>query len=142
MREVARVVKPGGVVAVTVPRWFPEQVCWLLSDEYHEVEGGHIRIYRASELVGKLRKTGLLPTHRHYAHALHSPYWWLKCLVGVDREKHPLPQLYHRLLVWDIMRRPWLTRTAERLLDPVIGKSIAVYLRKPAEKAATSSAAA
>jgi SAM-dependent methyltransferase len=132
--ELTRVARPGGTVAVTVPRWWPEQVCWALSDAYHEVEGGHVRIYRADELVAKLRGAGLEPFHRHHAHALHSPYWWLKCAVGMDREDHPLPKLYHKLLVWDIMRRPWLTRTAEELLNPLLGKSFAVYLRKPATR--------
>ena len=131
MHELARVLKPGGTVAVTVPRWFPERVCWALSDAYHQVEGGHVRIYRADELVDKLRDAGLRPVYRHHAHALHSPYWWLKCAVGVDREDHPLTKLYHRMLVWDLMRRPWLTRTAEHVLDPLIGKSVAVYLNKP-----------
>ncbi|MFI5427919.1 hypothetical protein [Aeromicrobium sp. UC242_57] len=39
-------------------------------------------------------------THRDHAHALHSPYWWLKCAVGVNREQHPLVRAYHRPLVW------------------------------------------
>jgi SAM-dependent methyltransferase len=134
--ELTRVVRPGGTVAVTVPRWWPELVCWALSTEYHEVDGGHVRIYRSDALVAKLRRAGLRPYHRHHAHALHSPYWWLKCAVGVNRDDHPLPALYHRMLVWDIMRRPWLTRIAERLLNPVLGKSFAVYLRKPADPVA------
>jgi hypothetical protein len=33
------------------------------------------------------------------------------------------------MLVWDMLERPWVTRTAERLLDPVLGKSIVLYLR-------------
>lgn len=129
MWELARVVKPGGIVAVSVPRWLPERICWALSDAYHEVDGGHVRIYRADELVAKLRDTGLRLAHRHHAHALHAPYWWLKCLVA---DEHPLVCAYHRFLVWDLMRRPWPTRVAERLLDPLIGKSVVVYLRKPA----------
>ena len=131
MAELTRVVRPGGRVAVSVPRWLPERVCWALSDEYHEVEGGHVRIYGRSQLIGRLKATGLEHHDTHYAHALHSPYWWLKCAVGVNNDDHVLPREYHRLLVWDIMRKPWLTRAAERLLDPVIGKSVVVYLRKP-----------
>ena len=129
--ELARVLRPGGSLAVTVPRWLPEQVCWRLSDAYHRVEGGHVRIYTRRELVGRLTATGLVYQGHGYAHALHSPYWWLKCAVGVDDDRHPLVRAYHRLLVWDMMAKPRLTRVAERLLDPVVGKSLVVYLRKP-----------
>ena len=51
-----RVLKPGGSLAITVPRWLPERVCWALSDEYHANEGGHIRIYRADELRDKIAR--------------------------------------------------------------------------------------
>ncbi|WP_241385660.1 class I SAM-dependent methyltransferase [Rhodococcus sp. CH91] len=129
--ELVRVLKPGGVAAVTVPRWLPEKICWALSDAYHEVEGGHIRIYKADELASKLTAAGLVVSGTDHAHALHAPYWWLKCAVGVDNENNPLTKAYHRLLVWDMMNAPWLTRTAERVLDPVIGKSVVFYLRKP-----------
>ena len=128
--EIARVVRTGGLVAVSVPRRWPERVCWQLSDAYHEVEGGHVRIYRARQLLRSLVAAGLRPLHVGYAHALHSPYWWLKCAVGVDRDT-ALTRAYHRLLVWDMMRRPWLTQTAERLLNPVAGKSVVLYLDKP-----------
>lgn len=130
MAELFRITKPGGLVAVTVPRNWPEQVCWKLSDEYHEVEGGHIRIYKASELVAKLRRAGFVTYAQHHAHALHAPYWWLKCAVGTDTENFAT-KAYHKLLVWDMMSAPLVTRVAERSLDPVLGKSFVVYLRKP-----------
>lgn len=129
--ELVRVLKPGGVLAVTVPRWLPERICWMLSDEYHANEGGHVRIYRASELRAKITGYGMRFAHAHHAHALHSPFWWLKCAVGVDETDHLLVGAYHQMLVWDMMRRPFLTRTAEALLDPVIGKSVALYFAKP-----------
>ena len=131
MRELFRVLKPGGLIAVTVPRWGPELLCWALSSAYHEVEGGHVRIYRGTELLRRLTETGLEPLGSHHTHGLHAPYWWLKCAVGVDDGDHPLVKAYHRLLVWDMMKAPWLTRTLERALDPVVGKSLVLYLRKP-----------
>jgi SAM-dependent methyltransferase len=126
--EMARVLRPGGRVAVTVPRWWPERVCWALSREYHDVEGGHVRIYRGDVLAARLAAAGLRPSGGHHAHALHSPYWWLNCLLG----KESLPsRLWHKVLVWDIVRRPWLTRTTESALNPVLGKSLVLYADKP-----------
>ena len=136
--ELVRVLKPGGALAITVPRWLPERVCWALSDEYHANEGGHIRIYRADVLRDKVLGRGLRLTHSHHAHALHSPFWWLKCLVGTSNSEHPAVVAYHKLLVWDMVSRPWLTRTTESLLNPLIGKSVALYFRKPVETVAVS----
>jgi SAM-dependent methyltransferase len=131
MTELSRVLRPGGTMAVTVPRWFPELVNWALSDDYHSVEGGHVRIYRQSALVERLERAGLNYRGRGFAHGLHAPYWWLKCAVGVRRDDHPLVRAYHRLLVWDITDGPIVTRAAEAALNPIIGKSLVVYLEKP-----------
>jgi SAM-dependent methyltransferase len=128
--ELARVLKPGGRIAVTVPRWFPEKVCWLLSDQYHEVEGGHIRIYQRRQVLDRLRRVGLRPYASHHAHALHAPYWWLKCALGVDNDQAAPVRMYHKMLVWDIMKGPKLTRMGEAALNPVLGKSLVVYATK------------
>jgi len=132
MKELTRVLRPGGTMAITVPRFGPELLNWALSDEYHNVPGGHVRIYRRSVLESRLGSTGLVLTGRHYAHGLHSPYWWLKCLVGTTNDEHRLVKLYHRFLVWDIMKKPALTRGLEIVMAPLMGKSIVLYLRKPA----------
>jgi SAM-dependent methyltransferase len=129
--ELIRVLNVGGTLAVTVPRWLPEQVCWLLSDDYHSNEGGHIRIYRADQLREKITGRGMTFTHTHHSHALHSPFWWLKCAVGVNKSDHPAVTAYHKMLVWDMMQRPLLTRLAESTLNPLIGKSVALYFEKP-----------
>ncbi len=134
INELVRVLRPGGTMAVTVPRWLPEMVCWKLSDDYHNVPGGHIRIYSDKELIGKLVNAGMVFEGKDHAHGLHTPYWWIKCAVGVTNDDHPVVKAYHQVLVWDIMRtRGWstLTRGAEKALNPVIGKSMVLYLRKP-----------
>ena len=132
--ELARVLARGGHLAVTVPAWLSETVCWWLSDAYHAplAEGGHVRIYTEPELRRKLSEAGLEPGGAHHAHGLHSPYWWLKCLVGPTNDTNPLVGAYHRLLAWDIVSQPAATRWAERLLNPLIGKSLVLYARRPA----------
>lgn len=134
LAEMVRVLRPGGLFAATVPAWLPEKINWMLSDDYHApaVPGGHVRIYSATELQAKLRAAGLEQRGRHHAHALHSPYWWLKCAVGVHNDDHPWVQRYRRLLEWDIVEQPRSTRLAERVLNPVLGKSLVLYGVKPA----------
>ena len=127
MAEIARVLRPGGLAAITVPAWFPERVCWALSEDYHTNPGGHVRIYTRGELETKLTRAGLTVTGKHHAHALHSSYWWLKCVADDD---NALVGAYHKLLVWDIMRAPVWTRAPERALNPVLGKSLVLYARK------------
>jgi SAM-dependent methyltransferase len=130
LAEIVRVLRPGGRCVVTVPRFGPELVNWALSGAYHRVPGGHLRIYRRRVLAERLRTAGLSPTAAHHAHALHSPYWWLRCLVGVANETHPLVRSYHRFLVWEMTAAPPLTRRLEAALDPVLGKSLVLYCTK------------
>jgi hypothetical protein len=144
MAELTRVLRPGGTIAVTIPSLFPEKVCWSLSEDYHapNAAGGHVRIYRRQEMVAMLRAAGMVPTGYHRVHALHSPYWWLRCLVGPNRPiaDSRLVTLYHRLLSWDIEKAPRLTRWTERVLNPVLGKSLVVYATKPTEESARAAA--
>jgi SAM-dependent methyltransferase len=136
VRELVRVLRPGGTIAATVPSFLPERICWALSDRYHapHVAGGHVRIYTLAELRTKLGAAGAEPYARHKQHGLHAPYWWLKCAVGPTNDRHPLVRAFHRVLVWDIVgTRPWsrLTTAADRALTPLVGKSVVVYARKP-----------
>ena len=81
---------------------------------------------------------GLEPGTSHRAHALHSPYWWLRCAVGPTNDTHPLVKAYHQVLVWDIAKAPFVTPFTEKLLNPVLGKSTVVYASKPEPEPARS----
>lgn len=130
IRELARVLAPRGQLIVSVPRRWPEALCWVLSRKYHSVPGGHLRIFKAEKLKAMIQAHGLRHWRTHWAHSLHAPYWWLKCLVGVDRECFPAVKLYHRFLVWDMMSHPRITRLIENWLNPVLGKSVVLYFEK------------
>lgn len=128
--ELVRILKPGKVMAVSVPRFWPEKICWMLSDKYRNTDGGHVRIYQKEHLTERIEAFGLKKIGMHYAHSLHSPFWWLKCLVGPDKTDSKPVNLYHQLLVWDLMKQPKVTQMIDRLLNPLLGKSVVLYFRK------------
>lgn len=133
LAEIRRVLKPGGRFVPTVPRAWPERICWALAPGaggYADQPGGHVRIFHEPDLRKSISDLGFAYRGKHYAHALHAPYWWLKCAFWDRRDDHPLVKLYHRFLVWDLMDRPALTRVLEAVTAPLMGKSVALYFRK------------
>jgi len=130
IREIIRVLKPGKPLVVSVPRYLPERICWALSDEYFNANQGHVRIYRKRELIDRLERAGTHVLGHHYAHSIHAPYWWLKCFVGPTRTDSAAVNRYHHFLTWDIMKKPWVTGFLDRLLNPLLGKSLVLYLHK------------
>ncbi|MBU4055579.1 MAG: methyltransferase domain-containing protein [Proteobacteria bacterium] len=132
LKEIIRVLKPGRPLVISVPRYFPEKICWLLSDEYFNANQGHVRIYRKKELINLVESHGLTHRGTGFAHSLHAPYWWLKCFVGPTRTDSFPVNLYHRFLTWDMMKKPFVTRKLEYFLNPILAKSLVLYFQKPA----------
>ncbi len=130
IRELVRVLKPGEDLVVSVPSFFPERVCWAVSKDYHMEPGGHIRIYKKRSLIDMLERTGTKCWKIRRKHALHAPYWWLKCIVGHKNEQSRLVNAYRKFLEWDIMKHPVWIRRLDKFLNPVLGKSMVLYLKK------------
>ena len=127
--------RPGGTIAVTVPAWLPEKICWALTDEYHApVRRGRPRAHlHRGELRGRMRDGRARRPAR--------PTTPTRCTrrtggCGAPSARptttNRLVAAYRKLLVWDITHRPRaVTRVAERVLNPVLGKSLVVYASKP-----------
>jgi SAM-dependent methyltransferase len=130
LSEINRILKPEGKLAVSVPKFFPEWICWKLSIDYQNTPGGHVRIFKFKELKKDIADYGLNFSQRHWAHALHSPYWWLQCLFWNSKENSRIINLYHEFLVWDMMKKPFLTKCLEYIFQPLIGKSVVLYFNK------------
>ncbi|NNN13614.1 MAG: class I SAM-dependent methyltransferase [Acidimicrobiaceae bacterium] len=129
IEELRRVTKAKAVVALTVPSFFPEIVNWSISKEYHSAKGGHIRIYSKSELAAFVKGAGFSVLGFKRAHALHSPYWWIKSWVGVGNSSHPLAAWYESLLVKDMFSPNALLRSVEERTNWILGKSLVLYLQ-------------
>jgi ubiquinone/menaquinone biosynthesis C-methylase UbiE len=128
-RELARVTRPHGLVAVTIPTATSESLYLRLGDDYFESPGGHIRIFRPRELAQGLSEAGLAPVGVGFAHALHTPYWALRSIAGLPRaDTSRLVRAYRRFLIRATVS-PAIARL-ERVLDYCFPKSLILYAEK------------
>ena len=88
MREIARLLRPGGTLLGAVPSHFTELLFWRLSYGYWHTPGGHVRIYRPRALVGQLAHVGLRVTDVRYVHFVDSLVWLRFCLTDYLRPQH------------------------------------------------------
>jgi len=130
MKEIIRVLKKNKYLIVSVPEYFPEKICWMLSKEYRNTPGGHIRIYKKKQIIKRLESLGVKMWDKHHAHALHSFYWWLKCFVGPGDDDNFWVRCYHNFLVWDMVHKSRWVRLIEKILNPLVGKSNVMYFYK------------
>ena len=128
--EIVRVTRPGGRIAITVPTYWPERVNWALNWHYHDVPGGHVRIFKQRELETMFERSGVYLRGSHHAHAYHSPYWWLKNVYGIENTEAPPVKKYHDFLVHCIEHFDGPLAKAERFLNPLMGKSLVIYGEK------------
>ena len=128
--EMRRILKPSGTLCVSVPHAWPERVCWQLApppNGYPFQPGGHIRIFDEVDLKTSIERRGFKLKKRHHAHGIHVPYWWLKCVFWERQDDHPWVKSYHDFLVWDLMKKPWITRALDTISSPIMGKSLVMY---------------
>lgn len=127
--ELVRVLKPDGLLAVSVPSYWPERLCWLLSRDY-PADVGHLRIFRGDELPRAIESSGLRCIAEHREHGLHSPWWWLQALLWSRREQSWLVRRYKDFLDWALFRSPAWLRRLELRLNPLLGKSRVFYFTR------------
>lgn len=85
VREIARLLRPGGTLHGAVPSHFTELLFWQLSRGYWHTPGGHVRIYRPRQLVGQLAASGLRVVDVRYVHFVDSLVWLRFCLTDYLR---------------------------------------------------------
>tara|TARA_B100000073_G_scaffold215755_1_gene179330 strand:+ start:2129 stop:2824 length:696 start_codon:yes stop_codon:yes gene_type:complete len=128
LEECHRVLKPGSVMLVSVPSYFPESLCWKYSKKYMQTPGGHIRIFQKNFLKERFKALNLKLFKQHREHALHSIYWILRARNNM--EENDFLKSFHNLLVKQMFGQAKLSLALEKLLNPFFGKSECFYLRK------------
>ena len=131
-RELARVTRPGGRVAVTIPTATSEHFYLRTGDDYFESPGGHIRIFSPRQLAEGLASVGLATVGVGFAHGFHTPYWILRSVMSLpDADDSRLVQLYRKFLI-QITGSPLMDRVEKRILDYICPKSLILYAEKRA----------
>jgi SAM-dependent methyltransferase len=135
VRELVRVLRPGGDIAVSVPSYWPEVVFWTISWEYWHTPGGHIRIYRLGEMWHILEEHGLRLHLERRRHSFQTLYWFVRCAFGKDNDYFLLTRFLTRVINWyHNRRRVRLLEYIEAVLDLVMGKDTILYGTKPPSK--------
>jgi SAM-dependent methyltransferase len=131
-RELARVTRLDGLVAVTIPTATSEQLYLRLGDEYFESPGGHIRIFRPRQLAEGMAAAGLAPLGVGFAHGFHTPYWVLRSIMHLpDADRSRLVQGYRHFLIRATGSK-LMDRLEKWVLNYICPKSLILYAQKRA----------
>jgi len=130
IKEINRVLKPGGQFLASVPAEFPEKICWLLSEAYQNQPGGHLRIFKKNELIKEVVEHNFSFESSQRFHSIHSAYWWLRCLFWKSQESNIIIKGYKKILERHILKKPFFLDLIDKIFNPILGKSIAFYFVK------------
>ena len=130
VKEIHRVLKPGGKFYASVPASWPEKICWALSKDYQNQPGGHLRIFNQSELVSEIEESGFKFLSSDRFHSIHAPYWWLRCFFWNTQDSNFVVNGYKKMLERHILKKPFFLDFIDKIFNPFLGKSFSMYFEK------------
>ncbi len=129
IKEIKRVAKKNAIVLISVPTYLPEKICWILSEDYKNMPGGHVRIFKIDKLIDDFTHSGFTLYRKHKSHSIHSPYWWLRCMFWDTQEQNSIIKIYKKILEKHILEKPIYIDIIDKLFNPLFGKSTSLYFK-------------
>jgi ubiquinone/menaquinone biosynthesis C-methylase UbiE len=136
IKELVRVLKPGGLMAVSVPNYLPEVLFWTISWGYWHSPGGHIRIYNPGVMAQMLREGGLDLYAQRLRHTIQTVYWFIRCTFGINNQDYFVTRYLQKFVQWHYRRRLRLLEYLEAFANFVFGKDLILYGKKPPSSSA------
>ncbi len=131
LRELVRVLRPGGVLVISVPDEYSERLLWRLSSRYRTAPGGHVRIYKRKQIKAMLTDNGAEPYAIQYRHSLESVRWLVHSVIDKEWGKPGRMTKAIRWLLDTPSHRNWRSLAwSDAILSHVLPKSIVLYGRK------------
>ena len=134
MAELARVLKPGGTIAVSVPATTSERLVWRIAAIRRIPPGEHVRLFRPGQVARLLQSNGLEVYAQRARHSLETPYWLLWLWGREGGLSRRLCAVWKDFLDANVERSRLLTGI-ETAGNHILPKSAVYYARKARQEA-------
>jgi ubiquinone/menaquinone biosynthesis C-methylase UbiE len=131
--ELHRILKPGGILAVSVPARLSERLCHWFDENWYE-KSGHLRVFAKKALLAEFAASGwnIIKVENKLF------FWsWNWLFLSMAKTRHAMGEietntsLYKALLRgWRILEKLHIKQAVERIGDRVFPKSHFIYLKK------------
>jgi 2-polyprenyl-3-methyl-5-hydroxy-6-metoxy-1,4-benzoquinol methylase len=133
LAELQRILKPGGILSVSVPARLSERLCHWFDEDWYE-KSGHLRVFAKKALLAEFAASGwdVLKVEKKQF------FWaWNWLFLTMAKTRHTMGEIESNTSLYKALLRGWrlleslhMKRTVERIGNHVLPKSHFIYLKK------------